>query len=636
MNDQSVKPNFKFARYGWVIALIIGLVIGYISSGNSQKMNKSVAKVKARKTIYTCSMHPNVRKTNPNDKCPICFMDLIPLEETSSSKLNPEALKLSDRAKEMAEVKTAKVITGNATKSLNLTGTIQFDETKIQHITAWVNGRIDRLFINYTGIPVKAGDHMAEFYSPELISAHEELLRTSNNPKLFNAAKERLAKWGITQEQIAAMEKAKQPSEKQTIYSTVSGLVIEKFINEGMYVKQGAKLFSISDIKSLWLILSAYESDIQWIKYGQEVNCEVDSFPGEIFKGTVSFVSPILDTKNRAINVRVNLKNPYKKLKPGMFARANIKIQLDKNGKAIGPNLSGKWISPMHPEIIKDSPGKCDVCGMDLVPIESIQSKLPIDYKHPLLIPDSSVLWTGKRSIIYRELKHEKNMYEPVEITLGPKVDNYYLVFDGLKEGDTIVTEGAFKIDSEQQIRGKLSMMNMKKQIPKSSHSSQDAHLKRETSEHFIAIKEKLKKLTINCLEIAQELASDNHIAAKQAAQKAQKQMSAIFKLKSNNQLISLLSVISSNLNKISESSDIAKARIGLNELTPNLQKLFTKFGNPLEQEVYKMNCPMAFDNNGADWFQTQKELANPYYGAMMLKCGSIKATLPPSSNPEN
>ncbi|PKL46396.1 MAG: hypothetical protein CVV42_16545 [Candidatus Riflebacteria bacterium HGW-Riflebacteria-2] len=597
---------------------LIGLITGYLFFAEQKPMPASDEHSEHKEEvaqIWTCSMHPEVRQYKTG-KCPKCFMDLIPLDKSLDSG-NPAVLKLSDAARELAEVRTAEVFSGTATRTLRLPGTAKLDETRVKHVTAWVSGRIEKLYVNYTGIPVIQGDHMAEFYSPDLIAAREELVNTAGNESLHKAVIERLLRWGISSQQIEQFKSQKVQTDLVTINSPAAGIVIEQTAREGMYVNQGTRLFSIADMNRLWLIASVYERDIQWLRYGQSVECEFEAFPGKIFPGVISFISPVLSAESRTVDARINLDNKNGQLKPGMFGRVTIKVSVGSGGDVINPELAGKWISPMHPEVIKDGPGACDVCGMALVPIESIGIKTNSDGNLPLIVPESAVLWSGPRSIVFRERSKDNGLYEAVEVLVGARVDSGYLIYDGLEKGDRVVVEGAFKLDSEQQIRAGNSMMS----------PSRDTSLQEFTqlSPREISRKnmKQLEDLIKSCLEISEKLAADDLPGAVEAAGKAHEQMMALDPAAGS--FATAAAPMMPILLKIQASTEIAAARENLFGLDAVLRNLLILVKGKLSFEIHENFCPMAFDNKGATWFQSAADLANPYFGASMLKCGSTR-----------
>jgi len=437
---------------------------------------------------WTCSMHPQIRQPKPG-KCPICFMDLIPVSVTSG-EIEQRQISLSQEAVKLMEIETSVVERKFVTTEVRMVGKIDYDETRVKNITAWVPGRIDRLYVDFTGITVSKGDHMVYLYSPQLISAQAELLqaaRAATNIKtdgsdLINrsiratleAAREKLRLLGLTQQQIVDIEKTAQPVDHITIYAPIGGLVIHKNAAEGMYVDTGTIIYTIADLSRLWVKLDAYESDLPWIRYGQKIEFTTQAYPGEIFKGTISFIAPVLNPNTRTVKLRVNVDNPDGKLKPEMFVRAVVRANVAKGGRVMDPEMSGKWICPMHPDIVKTQAANCDICGMDLVTTESLgYVKVDTPAEAPLVIPASAPLITGTRAVVYVQIPQtEKPTYQGREVVLGPRAGDYYIVESGLEEGEIVVTHGNFKIDSELQIQAKPSMMNPAGQ--RSHHSNQD------------------------------------------------------------------------------------------------------------------------------------------------------------------
>ena len=207
-------------------------------------------------------------------------------------------------------------------------------------------------------------------------------------------------------------------------------------------------------------MLDAYEQDLPYLHYAQKVDFRVEAFPGKKFHGRVAYINPTVDEKTRTVQVRVIVDNSDGKLKPGMFAHATVFAHLGANGESLPENLEGKWMCPMHPEIIRNKPGKCPICSMPLEDAKELglSSDETEENELPLLVPDTSPLITGKRAVVYVET--EPGKFEGREVVLGPKSGRNYIVLSGLEEGDEVVTKGNFKIDSELQIKAKSSMMN--------------------------------------------------------------------------------------------------------------------------------------------------------------------------------
>jgi len=467
----------------WVVLVAVVLTVGYLIGKQAQppqtghtQIPAAVAETKVK--LWTCSMHPEIRLPKPG-LCPKCGMKLIPLvtEETETPG-SMRQLVVSDSAKELMDIEVAPVERRFVTATVRMVGKVDYDETRLAYITSWIPGRLDRLYVDYTGVPVRKGDHMVSLYSPELITAQQELIQAVEAIKNIakselgvmremtrataQAARDKLLLWGLTAEQVAEIEKTGHVSDHMTIYAPASGIVIHKNALEGMYVQTGTRIYTIADLSKVWVKLDAYESDLEWLRYGQAVEFTTVSYPGRLFKGTISFIDPILNERTRTVKIRINVSNTDSMLKPGMFVKAAVHSRVAAGGEIMDPNLAGKWICPMHPSVVKDKPGNCDICQMPLVKTETLGyvSSDPALAKKPLVIPVSAALVTGTRAIVYVQVPDaEKPTFEGRQIVLGPRAGDYYLVRRGLSEGELVVVRGNFKIDSSLQIMAKPSMM---------------------------------------------------------------------------------------------------------------------------------------------------------------------------------
>ena len=426
--------------------------------------------------VWICSMHPQIRRSQPG-KCPICPMDLILVSDYSKKMSGMRELTISEAAKALMDIETAAVERKFVTAEIRMVGKIDYDETLLAYITAWVPGRLDRVFVDYTGVEVNKGDHLVEIYSPELLSAQAELLQAIEAVKRLEksdvsivreateatvvAAREKLRLWGLTPQQIAEIEKRGKATDHLTIYAPIGGVVVHKNARQGMYVKTGTRIFTIADLSYVWVKLDAYESDLQWIRPGQKLEFTTVAYPGEKFTGWVSFVDPILDETTRTVKVRITAPNVRGRLKPGMFVKAVVRVRAPASGKTMDAELAGKWICRHHPDVVSDVSGKCSKCGWAMVKAESLYGDASTGEEKPLVIPASAVLKTGTRAVVYVEVPgKDKPTFEGREILLGPRAGDYYLVRSGLKEGERVVTRGNFKIDSALQIQAKPSMMS--------------------------------------------------------------------------------------------------------------------------------------------------------------------------------
>jgi Cu(I)/Ag(I) efflux system membrane fusion protein len=469
----------KVTRIGLLI--ILAFILGYFFNSLIHKSTiaprSELSNEQSIPQKWTCSMHPQIITGRPG-KCPICGMNLIPLSVDSAVSTAVRELVISEEAARLMEIETSVVRRKFVTNEIRMVGKIDYDETRVKNITAWVPGRIDRLYVDFTGITVSKGDHMVYLYSPQLISAQAELLQASkaadslktgtsdlvkrSTLAMLEAAREKLRLLGLGAEQIENIESSGKPQTHITINSPMGGIVIHKNAAEGVYVDTGTPIYTVADLSRLWVKLDAYESDLPWIRYGQEVEFTTQAYPGQVFKGTISFIDPVLNDKTRTVKVRVNVDNTEGRLKPQMFVKAIVRSKIAAGGKVMAAEMAGKWICPMHPDVVKTQASSCDICGMDLVTTESlgyVQAVAP--EKAPLVIPASAPLITGKRAVVYVQVPNtEKPTYQGREIVLGQRAGDYYIVESGLQEGEIVVTNGNFKIDSAMQIQAKPSMMN--------------------------------------------------------------------------------------------------------------------------------------------------------------------------------
>lgn len=468
-------------RTAAVIVLIgAGLLGGYwigVSARTGEAREIPTQAPKAGTQRWYCSMHPQIIRDRPG-LCPICEMELIPMPEDAMAQTPSRELAVSEAAARLMDIQTTPVERRFVANEVRMVGKVQYDETRVRNITAWAPGRLDRLFVDFTGMAVRKGDHLVSLYSPDLISAQAELLQaakaaknagettsdylTKSTTTTLDAAREKLRLLGLTAAQIEEVERSGEPLTHLTIYSPIGGVVIQKMVSEGVYVQTGTQIYTVADLSQVWVKLDAYESDLAWIRYGQQVQFTTESYPGEAFRGWISFIDPLLDSVTRTVKVRVEAPNLDGRLKPEMFVRAVVSSQVVQGGKVMEPDLAGKWICPMHPAVVKPQAGTCDLCGMDLVTTESlgyVAAQAP--EAAPLVIPDTAPLVTGRQAVVYvKKPDVQTPTFEGREVVLGLRAGHYYLVASGLQEGELVVTNGNFKIDSALQIQAKPSMMN--------------------------------------------------------------------------------------------------------------------------------------------------------------------------------
>ncbi len=483
-----MKKYTKFSLLGMgIIAVAIVLMLGPFRKGEKEVPETHVVAQKETSEreilYYTCGMHPSVRISpedyeKGNKNCPICNMGLVPVYREEEMEMEAgeheehgeiEALvKLTPRAQALASVKTEEVQFRPLFKEIDTVGQMDYDERRIAYVAAWIPGRIDKLFVDFTGVEVKKGDPLVWIYSPELLTTQEEYLlaletlervQGSHNEEtirgaeaLVEASKKRLILWGINAKQIDELEERKEANTHMTIYAPIGGTVIHKNAFEGKYVKEGENLYQIADLSSIWIRADIYEYEMAWVKRGQTVEITTATYPGEKFKGRISFIDPYLDPKTRSVKVRIDVPNPRStRLKPGMYGDVYINSPIHEGIYAPEKVL---YTCPMHPEVVSENPGDCPICGMYLVKKEAAPAGLI------LAVPKNAVLDTGARKLVYVE--KEKGTYEAKEVEIGPEAtatingtkQKFYPLKAGLSGGTRVVTQANFLIDSQSQITG--------------------------------------------------------------------------------------------------------------------------------------------------------------------------------------
>jgi len=596
-------------------------------------------------------MHPQIQQPGPG-QCPLCGMDLVPVvTDGAGDEVGPRQLRLSPTAVKLAEIQVAPVERKFVETEVRMVGKIDYDETRLGYITAWVAGRIDRMYVDYTGVPVKTGDHMIYLYSPELLSTQQELLqevkaeKESGRSGAANLVRERLRLWGLTPEQIADIERRGTPSDHVTIYAPMSGIVIHKNGFEGLYVNTGTRIYTIADLSRVWLKLDAYESDLAWIRYGQEVEFTTGAYPGEVFTGKIAFIDPVLDAKTRTVKVRVNVPNPDGKLKPEMFVRAVVRAKVASGGKVMDTVLAGKWICPMHPDVVDDEAGFCTACEMPLVRPESLGYVAvdPTEADAPLVIPASAPLITGTRAVVYVAVPDKDSVYEGREIVLGPRAGDHYLVRDGLEEGEMVVVNGNFKIDSALQILAKPSMMSPEGGAPPPGHDHGDMpgmagkEAMKQTGMPPIAnipdeFKTQMDAVVAAYFEVQNALSRDNFQAAQSGTKKLAGALGAVdmglLEGPAHMAWMRESGDLKKSVDVMAGATDIERVRAGFALLSESMAAVTKRFGTSSAQPVLRFHCPMAFDGRGADWLQNKPGTENPYFGSAMFRCGNVTETI--------
>lgn len=596
---QNIKENYKLV----IGVLIFGLLLGWIffhSSGETTKTNTEITAHEGHEhesvepTVWTCSMHPQIKQDKPG-LCPICAMDLIPLTSMSSGgdHVDPNEIVMSESAAKLASIKTMLVTRGTPEKTVYLQGKVQADERNIAELTSRFGGRIEKLFVNFTGEHVNKGEKLATIYSPGLVTAQRELLEAvsfkETRPSLYIAAKGKLKLWDLTDDQIAAIEEKGEPQVYFDVQSPISGTVSKRHVTIGDYVKEGTALFEVIDLSRVWVMFDAYESDLPWIEQGDQVNVTIQALPGENFTTKVSFIDPFLNGTTRVAKVRVELANKSQDLKPEMFA------------------------------------------------IGIVESKIA-ESTDQILIPKSSILWTGKRAVVYVKVPGRATpsfLYR--EIMLGPEAGAFYVVDQGLKEGEEIAVNGVFKIDAASQLQGLPSMMNP---LDDDGSNGKETELYSVNVDFLKAVqlddvsekfKEQLGKTVETYLTLKDALVNSNPESAKEKATQFLNQLKKVdmnlLKGETHHLWMDLLSGMTEGGKKIANSNDLEIQRKVFKPFSSYIIMAVKSFGVK-NGPVYLQFCPMADEDRGGYWLSNINQIQNPYFGDLMMKCGEVKEQL--------
>lgn len=389
--------------------------------------------------------------------------------------MGKDTLHIAEGAKARAGLESVAVERRELKHVLRTVGKVGYNETGLATITSRVEGYVENLFVNFTGVEVKKGDHLAEIYSPDLAVAQRELLLGRSDPAdktLMEAAKKKMERWGLLPQQIVEFLKEGKVTERVTLLAPIGGTVTEKMVVQNSMVKPGEMLYKLANLDSVWLYLDIYEYELGLLRYGQMVTATTEAYPGAAFTGRVWFINPTLNEETRTVKVIVSMDNQERRLRPGMFVSASIEVPLLADGTAAASGVEGRWTCPMHPQVLRDEGGPCPVCQMALAQIPGKEETGKV--AQALAIPVSAVLDSGTRKLVH--VAKGDDVYQPVEVKLGPRSGDYYPVLEGLKEGDQVVVRGNFLLDSQFQIAGLPSLLYPEGQAPAAGHSAHGGH----------------------------------------------------------------------------------------------------------------------------------------------------------------
>lgn len=593
-----------------VATLLVGLLLGWFLFGGSgdrpTEAHQHTTEV-AGETLWTCSMHPQIRQNEPGN-CPICGMELIPLETDSNADLDPMAISMSPTAMQIAQIVTEQVGKADPVKNVRLNGKVTSDERAVYSQSSHIPGRIESLRVNFTGEYVSKGQVIATVYSPDLVNAQEELFEArkiaDTQPELFEAAKEKLKNWKLSDSQISQILTTGKVREEFPIQADISGFVTEKMVNLGDYIQRGMPIYQIANLSQVWVLFDVYEADLAWVKKGDKVAFTIPSLPGKSFEGNITYLDPVINPATRVAKARVELNNKDQELKPEMFVSGTVMAQLPLQSDAI-------------------------------------------------VIPKSAVMWTGKRSVVYvKKTTASGVQFSLREVDLGPGLGDSFVVNQGLEAGEEIATNGTFSIDAAAQLAGKPSMMNPQggpamtghnhggSPTGETSKSGPEAATSADAADHTAMdqrlqvdnrFSRQLNRVFGAYTQMKNALVNDQAVNAQNSAEPLLEALKGVdMKLltspEAHTHWMTLAGELASGAKAIGGTGEIELQRDHFKHLSAHMVKAVRLFG--IDREVYEQFCPMADNNKGAYWLSLEENIRNPYMGSRMLTCGTTEATI--------
>lgn len=443
------------------IAAIVGLVFlfGYaqkhydwFNNAKSSATNEEVEE----DSLFACSMLCVFVKAP--GRCPVCGMELQEIESQGDPK-DLFGVTIDPTARRLANIRTVAALNMPVASETEVLGRIEYDETTEATVSAYIDGRIEDLMVDFTGATIREGEELAVIYSPDLYADQVGLLQAKqsaskvstsdrvnqSNQRLYQSARRRLIELGLSEMQVDSLEASGQPDSRITIYAPASGTVVEKMIDEGKYVKTGMPILKIADLSKVWLMLEMYPADTTNLELGQSVSVSIQSQVGKTFAGTVSFIDPMVDSNTQTVKVRVVIPNDAGLIRIGDFGKATI----------------------------QSSRGNAEQL---------------------VIVPREAVLMNGANSVAYVETEPGRFEFRKVEIAevMKDKVS----VSSGIEPGELVVASGVFMLDSTFNIQGKVSLIDPNRAEAKNElQLAKDAADAREIEESFAPLSAEDRKL---------------------------------------------------------------------------------------------------------------------------------------------